>query len=311
MIGKLTFAALLSAMLSTATDDNRIAISDLTPKFLTFYRTAIADRLTGDARFALWKKDYGFAAVPPGPDGDKIARQLLDEAWPRYAAALPQIERGARGLQPSPNPTLQRVETLLRPSRPTRMKLIVYVGGFEGNAFTVGQKGIPTVAIPVEMSAQQRGPVMTHEFVHAVQISMGSMSGGWERSIGETVLAEGLAMRATQRLYPNLPSTRFVETPDEPGWLAKAERRRPRILSDIRKVVRSSTSDDVLKFTMGTGPAGIDREAYYAGWVVVGYWLAHGLNYGEIARIPESEAPERVARAIDAIEKTQRGSSPN
>lgn len=278
--------------------DNAIQVKDLTPKFLQFYNAARSQRLSGDARFALWKKDYGFAAVPPTPEGDAIARKLLDSAWPRYAGALPQIEAGASGMRPAPRQVLERVETLLRPTKPVHLNLIVYVGGFEGNAFTVGNKGVPTVAVPVEISPRDRGPIMTHEFVHAVQISMGTMSGGWERSIGETALAEGLAMRATQGLYPNLPATTFVETPDEPGWLAKATAKRSRIFQDIERSADSSQSADVLRYTMGTGPAGIDREAYYAGWEVVGYWLEHGLSYADIARIPEAEAPARVRAAL-------------
>lgn len=295
-------ALLFSATAAAAARSDIVQVMDLTPKFLNFYRAANARRLSEDQRFALWKKDYGFAAVPPTADGDRIARQLLDKAWPRYPKAQPLIERGAAGLEPSPKATLTKVEALLKPTKPVRLKLIVYVGAFEGNAFTVGKDGVATVAVPVEISAQARGPVMTHEFVHAVQISMGTMSGGWERSIGETILAEGLAMRVTQHLYPRHPSTEFVETPDEPGWLGRADKLRPALLRDVRSVLSSTKSDDVFRFTMGKGPAGIDREAYYVGWEVVGYWLSHGLTYADIARIPEGQAPQRVAEAIDALQ---------
>lgn len=305
MMTRLIFAVMLETLSSAGSQADRIDTTDLTPKFLTFYKAAVGGRLNGDARFALWKKDYGFAAVPPGPEGDAMARKLLDDAWPRYAKALPKIEQGGRSLQPSPELTLTRVKALLRPSRSVHMKLIVYVGAFEGNAFSVGKNGVATVAVPVEMSTKERGPVMTHEFVHAVQISMGTMSGGWKRTIGETVLAEGLAMRATQHIYPKLPATTFVETPDEPGWLKRAERRRSQILRDVRMAVSSSSSDDVLRFTMGKGPSGIDREAYFAGWAVVGYWLSHGMTYADIARIPEQDAPTAVAKAIDALSRSR------
>lgn len=299
LLGFAGIAVALSAAAAPAGDS--ITVIDLTPKFLKFYRAAVAAHLSPEQRFALWKKDDGFAAVPPTPEGDQIAYKLLNAAWPRYPEALPRIQRGAAGLKPTPRATLTRVEALLRPEKPVHLKLIAFVGGFEGNAFTVGENGVPTVAIPVETPEGQRGPAMTHEFVHAVQISMGTMSGGWERTIGETVLAEGLAMRATQHLYPGRPATTFVETPDEPGWLAKADKLRPRILSDVRGALASSRSDDVLRFTIGKGPSGIDREAYYAGWQVVGYWLAHGLTYADIARIPERDAPRRVGEALDAM----------
>ena len=51
-----------------------------------------------------------------------------------------------------------------------------------------------------------------------------------------------------------------------------------------------------MRFTMGKGPSGLEREAYYAGWLVVGYWLEHGTTFAEIARIPEAEMPKAGRR---------------
>ncbi len=293
------FLPALLAPLLIAAAPATITVRDLTPKFLTFYRAATARPLSPDARFALWKADYGFAAVPPTPAGDAMARQLLDAAWPRYPSVMARIARGAAGIEPSPQATLDRVTALLAPDRPVHMTLLVYVGGLESNAFTVAKDGVPTVAIPVEASPFDRGPAMAHEFTHAVQISMGTMAGGWVRTVGETVLAEGLAMRTAQALYPDRPAASFVAL--APGWLARCDARRDRILGDVRTALPSSRSDDVMRFTMGTGPAGVDREAYYVGWIVVDWWLHHGLTLADIARIPEADAPARVAAAIDAM----------
>lgn len=239
--------------------------------------------------------------MPPTPQGDAIARKLLDGAWEKYPAVLPRIERGAAGIEPSPRETLAKVANLLKADRPVKVTLVAYVGALEGNAFTVGDKGHATVAIPVEQTPDDRGPVMAHELTHAVQISMGSSSGGWVRSIGETVLAEGLATRTAQHLYPDRPATSFVETPDEPGWLERATSKRRQILKDVRAVVAITDSDQVMRFTMGVGPAGLDREAYYAAWLVCGYWLSHGRTYADIARIPEADAPKEVRRALDEL----------
>ncbi len=278
-----------------------ITVKDLTPKFLTFYRAATAANASPDERFRLWKADYDFAAVPPTPQGDAIARRLLDQAWPQYPGVMARIEQGAAGVAPSPEATLRRVADELRPDGPVRLNLLVYVGALEGNAFTMAQDGKVTVAVPVEESPYERGPIMTHEFVHAVQINMGTNAGGWIRTVGETVLAEGLAMRVTQHLYPDRPATSFVEMASEPGWLAKSDRQRRAILTDVKSALASDRSDDVMRYTMGVGPTGVDREAYYAGWVVVDYWRRHGLSFADIARIPEAQAPARVSAAIDAI----------
>jgi hypothetical protein len=65
--------------------------------------------------------------------------------------------------------------------------------------------------------------------------------------------------------------------------------------------VESDKSEDVIRFTMGKGPSGIEREAYYAGWAVVGYWLEHRMTFAEIARIPGKEMPRRVGETIDTL----------
>lgn len=278
-----------------------ITVKDLTPKFLAFYRAATAANPDPDARFELWKRDYGFAAVPPTPEGDAISRRLLDKAWPDYPPLIARIEQGAAGIEPAPEATLRRVAALLRPDAPVHITLIAYVGAMEGNAFTMGQDGKATVALPVEQSPRERGPIMAHEFTHAVQIAMGSSSGGWVRSVAETALAEGLAMRTAQALYPDRPAASFVEMANEPGWLARADGKQRQILLDVRAAAASSSSEDVMRFTMGTGPAGLNREAYYVGWLAAGYWLGHGKSLADIARIPEARAPAEVARAIDAL----------
>ncbi len=299
--GKSAVTAVADAKTEASTAANEIVVKDLTPKFLTFYHDASAQQISPDARFALWKKEYGFAAVPPTPEGDSIARRLLDAAWPQYAGAFPIIQRGAAGIEPSPMATLDRVTELLKPDRPVHLKLVVYVGGFEGNAYTMGQDGQPIVALPVEQTPPERAPMMTHEFVHAVQISVGTMTGAWVRTVGATVLSEGLAMRTTQHLFPGKPDASFIEMKSDPGWLKRAGTMRQAILRDVRSALDSSKSDDVFRYTMGTGPAGIDREAYYAGWLVVGYWLKHGMTFHDIARIPEKDAPARIGKTIDAM----------
>jgi hypothetical protein len=134
----------LAARLSTIEDGGfAITVSDLTPRFLDFYRAA--QDLAPDARFTLWKRRYDFAAVPPTPEGEVLARRMLDEAWPRYGQALPAIEAGAGAMAPAPLPALREVAGALGMPPPFAMKLVVYVGGFEGNAYTMMQDGVPVV----------------------------------------------------------------------------------------------------------------------------------------------------------------------
>jgi hypothetical protein len=276
-----------------------LTIKDLTPKFLAFYEAAVRENASPERRWELWKKYYDFAAVPPTPEGEKMARQILDNAWPKYAAAIDRIRAGAAGLTPDPHTTIQSVASLLRPDKPINVTVIIYVGGFENNAFTAAQDGKISTAVPIEIDPDLRARLMTHELTHAVHIGMGSFSGGWIRTIGTTILTEGLAMRVTQKLLPGRPDADYVDA--RPGWFEQATKLRNTILKDVRPVLASDKSEDVMRFTMGKGPAGIEREAYYAGWLVVGYWLDHGMTFDQIARIPEKEMPARVGEVIDHL----------
>ncbi len=127
-----------------------------------------------------------------------------------------------------------KIADLLRPDRPVNVTLLVYVGGLEGNAFTAAQDGKITVALAIEDDSDSRALRMTHELTHGIHISMGSFSGGWIRTIGTTVLTEGLAMRVTQKLLPGHGESYYVEA--HPGWFDEASKKRNEILRDVRSV---------------------------------------------------------------------------
>ncbi len=277
----------------------RIKVKDLSRKFLSFYDAASAGNLSENARWLLWKRSYNFAAVPPTAQGDSMARKLLDNAWSRYPAIVAELKKGDLLGKPEPAGVLQSVTGLLKPGKPMDVTILSYIGGFEDNAFTnVTNEGI-IVAIPRESPTPTRELLMTHEFTHAVQISMGCLSGGYIRSVGAIVVSEGLACRVTQSLHPNLGDGSFIEI--TPGWLQKCRDRQSEILKDVKTHLKSSDPNDIMKYTMGKSDLGIDREAYYAGWVVVQHWRAKGLTFAQIARIPEKDMPAKAEQAIDEL----------
>lgn len=271
-----------------------VNIIDMTPRFLAFYEAA-RDVADPAARFALWQEHYGFAAVPPGPRGAAMARQLLDSGWSRYAAALPLIRRGAAVFGTAPIDTLRSVARVLEASEPVTITFLAYVGGFEDNAFTVGGTP-PTVSFPVEMSEALRPMVMAHEFTHAVHGPLASLAGGWERSIASTLMQEGLAMHVSREVVPGRPEAAYLE--HEPGWWARVSARKADVLRDVLPVLARQDGETVFTYTMGNGPAGFQREAYAAGWWVVAHLRAQGMSLARIARIPEAQMPAVAERAI-------------
>lgn len=275
--------------------DLRIEVVDLTPRFLAFYRAAV-DARDPDSRFALWKAHYGFGAFPPGPEGEAMARELLDQAWPRYRQELGAIERGAATFGDEPLQTLEAVARTLRADRPISVRLVAFVGGFENNAYAARADGPPTVNFPVEMSADQRRLILPHELTHAVHMELAGLSGGWERTIGATLVQEGLAMHVAREVAPGGPESLYVE--HEPGWWGTASGKRSEILSGILPSLDSKDSETVFRFTMGKGPAGLQREAYAAGWWVIEQLRRDGMSLAEIARVPEAAMPGLARRAI-------------
>jgi hypothetical protein len=270
-----------------------IEVVDLGPQFLDFYAAALgADPAT---RWKLWGQKYGFAAVPPTPQGQELAHKMLDEAWPRYAKILPLVRRGAASVQPKPQDVLRKVAALLALNDPYSMRVIVYVGEFDNNAFSFKQHGKPIVAIPLEMSTARRELVFTHEMTHAVHIETARLSGGWERSIAETIFLEGLAMHAVQALVPGHEEREYIDA--DSAWYTSAMAKSPQIVTGILPELEKSDSATVTRFTFGQGTTGVIREAYVAGWIIIGDLLRQQKTFAELARIRSADMPAVVRGA--------------
>jgi hypothetical protein len=270
-----------------------IEVVDLSPQFLDFYQAAVGT--DANTRWKLWGEKYGFAAVPPTPEGNEMARKMLDEAWPRYADILPLIRRGAASIEPKPRDVLRKVAGLLALDRPYSVQVIVYVGGFDNNAFSYKLGAKPTVAIPIEMSAERRELVFTHEMTHAVHIEMAGLSGGWERSIAETIFLEGLAMRAVQALEPGHEEREYLSS--DSAWYLSAMAKSREIVTGILPELEKSDSATVTRFLYGQGTTGTIREAYAAGWIIIGELLREGRTFPELARIRSADMPAAVRGA--------------
>jgi hypothetical protein len=276
-----------------------LSVRDITPKFMAFYAAAHSDTVAEGQRWALWQRLYGFAAVPPGAAGDSMARRLVDSAWRRYPGVLEQIGADPPAIAREARSLLDTLAALLRVDRDVHVELLIYVGGLEPNAFTVMTDSVPTVAIPVERPAEERTMLMTHELTHALNLPLAHLSGGWERSTAQTIMTEGLAMRATQCVHPGRGDEAYIE--HRAGWLAESEGRQRAILSGILPFLTRSDDETVARFTFGRGTTGLDREAYYAGWLVVGHLLTHRASFASLARVRADSMPALVERTISAL----------
>lgn len=225
-----------------------------------------------------------------------MARSMLDAAWPRFPSAMTTIRAGVGAIHPPPRQSLEAVCHLLRIEAPIHVRLIAAVGDFDGNAYTfTGEDGVPTVAAEIE--DPNTGWLLTHEFTHAVEAEQAHLSLGWQRSVAHTIFVEGLAMRVVQHLHPGGKPEEYVGQ-FSPDWFAKSVARQSDILQDISPHLEASDSDTVMRYTMGKGSVGIDREAYFTGWLVVGDLLNHGWTFPRLARVTDSQMVAIVERSL-------------
>lgn len=285
------------AMPAAAAPAHTLDISDRVPKFEKFH--ADAQGKDEAARWALWKSEYGIAAVPPTPEGETLARKQLDDAWPRYDALMPKLkgleaaaEKDAHALFAATNRLYATDGTAIH------TKVVFFVGQFDGNEFTVpAMNGAsPTVVMPVENPRLKIE--LAHEMSHSVHFQLAGVKNSFGAPVGETIFLEGLAMHANKALVPGLPDAAYTELASEPGWFARCEKNRAAIMKGIAPYLDKAGADVATKFTFGKGTTGMDRELYCAGWFAVGRLLASGKAFPELARIPESKMIETIRVAM-------------
>lgn len=266
-------------------------------KFETFYRDATVGSLDPDARFKLWQQEDGLAAVPPGPDGDAMARKLLDAAWDKYPAltselgALEQIaEKTAREMFARDNEILGTV------NNPIHARLILYVGQFDNNAFTMPPMDGKPATVLASVENIDLKIVLAHELTHSIHLQLANVQNSFGAPVGETIFLEGLAMRTAQRAVPGLSDAAYTEMPGDHGWFETCEARKDAVMRAIQPDLDKSGRAVALKYTFGQGNTGMQREAYCAAWFAMGKLVGRGKTLPQLARIPE----DRMVAAIRA-----------
>lgn len=294
------FAFAISVAAAHAADATHVLdIDNRVPKFETFYADATAKPVDADARFRLWHDEDGLAAVPPGPDGDAMARELLDAAWPRYPALVPQLAALTKTAEDEGRASFDRVNTLLDTKDvPVHTRLILYVGQFDNNAFTMpAMEGKPvTVLMPVENAILK--VALAHELTHSVHIQLAHVQNSFGAPVGETMFLEGLAMRTSEAAVPGLPETAYTQIDPNDHWLATCYAKKDAVLKDIMPDLDKSGREIAMKYTFGQGNNGMQREAYCAAWIVMGK-LLQSKSLPELARIPEDRMVSVIRAAMN------------
>jgi hypothetical protein len=267
---------------------DKVELLNLVPKFLSFYEQANKPDIDDEKRWALWEEHYNFAAVPPGVEGRKIARNLLDQAWRSYADHLSFIvewkpnEKNIRDY-------LIKVKALLGYDQPIDLVVVYFVGGFENNPF-VAPFDEERLALCLPIENGDSDIILAHELTHIVHTKTANSTAEWERTIATTILQEGLATRVSQFIVPGYSDELYIEHKE--GWLQSCKENRAEIISGIFPFLDDSSSEAVTRFTFGNGTANHEREAYYVGWELVNFLLTQGVTFKEMASVQEKDIPD-------------------
>lgn len=304
MFHRLPFCAVALLLLASHpvfAADHVLDIDNRVGKFETFYKDATVKTVGPDARFKLWQKEDGLAAVPPGPDGDAMAHKLLDDAWSRYPALMPKLD----GLEKTAEETAREMfakdnEILGTANDPIRTRLVLYVGQFDNNAFTVPpMEGKPaTILMPVENINLKIA--LAHELAHSIELQLVPVKNSFGAPVGETMFLEGLAMRTSQRAVPGLPDAAYTSMPNEPDWMPNCVTKKDAVMKAILHDLDNSGREIAMKYTFGKGNTGMQREAYCAAWFVMGKLIDSGKTLPELARVPEDRMVATIRSAMTA-----------
>jgi Predicted Zn-dependent protease (DUF2268) len=276
-----------------------LEIADRVSKFQAFYAEATVKPLDADARWALWKQDYDIAAVPPGSDGDAMARRLLDDAWGNYPALMPELPMLQREAEANAHEAFDRINALFETKgTPIQSRIVFYVGQFDNNAYTVPpMEGRPaTVMMPIENVELRL--ILAHELTHSVHIQLAHVKNSFGAPVGETMFLEGLAMRTAKKVFPGKPDAAYTQMPGDGDWLAQCNRKKDTVLAGITADLDKSGREIATKYTFGQGNTGMHREAYCAAWIVMGKILDSGRTLPELARIPEDQMVATIRAAM-------------
>jgi hypothetical protein len=299
----LAAASLLCATAAQAAE-HTLEVVDRVGKFQTFYADAAAKPIDADARFALWQKDYGYAAVPPGPQGDAMARTLLDAAWDKYAALMPKLPALLKEATGDGNEAFARINELFETGdTPIHTRLVLYVGQFDNNAYSMPPMDgrAATTMMPVENVKLKL--MLAHELTHTVHIQLAGVKNSFGAPVGETMFLEGLAMRTAQRVFPGAPETAYTQMEGDGDWLATCYAKKDKVLAGIAPDLDKSGREIGMKYTFGQGNNGIQREVYCAAWIVMGRLLDGGKTLPELARVPEDQMVAVMRAAMPAPAK--------
>ncbi|MBP2018497.1 hypothetical protein J2Z79_001908 [Symbiobacterium terraclitae] len=272
---------------------------DLSPRFLKFYE--LAESADPETRWRLWLEHYNIAAVPPTEEGRALARSLLEQNWHRYPEVMDRIRQGAAGFRPDPQQALDATAQALGFDQDLSILFVAFVGMLDRNAWAASMGEHTAVHFPIESFSEEEASVfLPHEFAHVLHDRLSGFPGGWLKSVATLLMQEGMAIWTSRAVAPGREEWHYL-TLDGPAWVERCREREKQIFQGVLARLQEVSADALQTFTTRTGPAGLEREGYWAGYRAVGHLLDSGFTLAQLARMPEGEYTTRLEAALQVL----------
>ena len=294
---QLILAACLALSVSTAQSAEialDLKVRDLSPNFVEFYEAAnkpvptptpVADQPTApiaaespeDRRWRLFKQSYDFSAQAT----PEATRAALESAWPRYEQALPKIEAGFDGIANEPSRTLETLSKHFSLDKSMSMRLVAYVGTFDGRVWGEQDGDTLNVFLPLEVDSDTRA-VPSARLMGQAMLDKTAGWGNKPRSLAELVVGEGVVAHGIAAAAPGKSIDQYLAI--SPSELAKLRSNRKAILSSILPKLsdRSAT-------TLNAYSTDQLAEARFAGWLLVEGLSKQKARYADMIRQKPSD----------------------
>ncbi|GLR14311.1 hypothetical protein GCM10007907_31010 [Chitinimonas prasina] len=295
-----------------------VKVRDLSPLFLDFYKVASAPVVQTPAAPATPAADGKQAAVPAAPavpveseddrrwrlfkkiynvsahEDDAATRAALETAWPRYAAALPQITAGFDGIAAEPAEAINALSAQYFLDKPFSVRWITYVGAFEGRVWSQETDGIINVNLPLEVDAKTRA-LPLHRILSKVMQDKNAHFGSQPRNLAELLISEGVQAHVLRSTVPGHTVETYLNLSAE--QLAQASSNRKATISTII----TKLGDDSAA-TMGSYAGEQQAQTRYVGWLLVDYLVKkQKARYADLIRQKPADLAKASTKALAVI----------
>ena len=270
-----------------------IHVINLVDRFLHFYKES---QKVDDVKekFAIWKEQYGFAAVPPGEEGEEVAWTFFKNVYSEYENALPSIESFAPDTVLVQD-ILKEIKEVLDYRASMEFTVLYFVGFFENNAFLAPlEDGSLALCLPIEnQNSEDRYRItLAHELTHLVHGKMLGVGGNWIRPLSFLILQEGLAMKMSQAFTGSLEELDCLTL--DRNWYNECLDLKKEIVGGMLSYLTDDNHETLFRFTMGEGVTKHSREAYFLAWLLFEKCLKEGMTLKQLATISVEESKEFV-----------------